>query len=631
MQKTKKLLTIGITAIVFLWTLAMMPAASSAATINVPSPAYLTIQAAIDAAVLDDTVLVASGDYYESITMKSGVTIQGSGADMTTIQGDGSCVSIDDTHTYTVRGTSNSTISGFTITGSDYGIYNFGTSPTITNNIITGNDYGIYNRLSSPTITNNTITHNDYGIYNSYYSWWTPITNNIITSNGVGIWNDDDFFTLSSIISYNNDVWDNTPNYSGCSFGIGDISFNPLFVVDPAAGKYHLQADSPCIDAGSNAAPGLPATDSDGNPRIVDGDGDGTATVDMGAFEYQVSASNQPPVADGGPDQTVEATGPNGASVILDGSGSWDPDEDTLTYVWEWGEDGYAEGVNPTVTLPLGSTIITLTVSDGDLTNEDTVTITVEDTTPPIIEITYPSDGDKISMNEEIDVEYSVSDICDPDLTVTVTPEDPISPPLPIGELIINVTATDASGNEGSDSVIVEVLGPAGIKEEAVSELEAIDPSSRRVDRVINKVIGLIDKSLGDRYWVDDLHLDAKRGGKVFMYESLAVGKMKHHIKHWEKRGPTEEQEQAIGVFEAVIPKLVKADKLLAETAIDEATDAEDPWNPRKLRAYDRFLAKADKAFQKALGYMDKERPGRAIISFKQAWKFAQLAIKLAQ
>ncbi len=115
------------------------------------------------------------------------------------------------------------------------------------------------------------------------------------------------------------------------------------------------------------------------------------------------------------------------------------------------------------------------------------------------------------------------------------------------------------------------------------------------------------------------------------MYESLAVGKMKHHIKRWEKRGPTEEQEQVIGVFEAVIIMLVTADKFLAETAMDEANDAEDPWNPRKLRAYNRFLAKADRAFDKALGYIDKERPKRAIRSFKQAWKNAQQAMKMAQ
>jgi hypothetical protein len=41
----------------------------------------------------------------------------------------------------------------------------------------------------------------------------------------------------------------------------------------------HLRIGSPAIDAGNDAAPELPATDHDGNPRITG------AHADMGAFE----------------------------------------------------------------------------------------------------------------------------------------------------------------------------------------------------------------------------------------------------------------------------------------------------------------------------------------------------------
>ena len=53
---------------------------------------------------------------------------------------------------------------------------------------------------------------------------------------------------------------------------------DPLFM-DPANGDFHLSAASPCIDAGDNAAPNLPATDYEGDARIM-----GTA-VDIGADE----------------------------------------------------------------------------------------------------------------------------------------------------------------------------------------------------------------------------------------------------------------------------------------------------------------------------------------------------------
>jgi len=56
---------------------------------------------------------------------------------------------------------------------------------------------------------------------------------------------------------------------------------------DPANWDFHLRPDSPCIDAGTNEAPSLPATDFEGDSRIIDGDDDGTATADMGVDERQ--------------------------------------------------------------------------------------------------------------------------------------------------------------------------------------------------------------------------------------------------------------------------------------------------------------------------------------------------------
>ena len=56
---------------------------------------------------------------------------------------------------------------------------------------------------------------------------------------------------------------------------------------DAAHGDYRLTAASPCIDAGTAQNWGAGATDVSGaTARVIDGDVDGTAAVDIGAFEY---------------------------------------------------------------------------------------------------------------------------------------------------------------------------------------------------------------------------------------------------------------------------------------------------------------------------------------------------------
>jgi len=70
-------------------------------------------------------------------------------------------------------------------------------------------------------------------------------------------------------------------SWSGSLGGTGNIGVNPLFV----SGDYHLQADSPCINAGD---PGY-ATDAndvdiDGDRRVIWG------RVDIGADEYNPAA-----------------------------------------------------------------------------------------------------------------------------------------------------------------------------------------------------------------------------------------------------------------------------------------------------------------------------------------------------
>jgi len=170
---------------------------------------------------------------------------------------------------------------------------------TTTNCMIIGNDAffeggGIYSDNASGTITNCTISGNTVGEYGGgvYCTGSSFVFSNSI------LWADTSGYFLgrelgivggSTVTMSHSDVQGGEgASYvepdSTLDWGAGNISLNPLFA---GAGDYHLTAFSPCIDTGDNSAPGLPPTDLDGNPRVVDGDNDSVAVVDMGAYEFQ--------------------------------------------------------------------------------------------------------------------------------------------------------------------------------------------------------------------------------------------------------------------------------------------------------------------------------------------------------
>ena len=128
---------------------------------------YKTIPHAIGKAVFGATVHVGSGEFWGSldgdVNMKDGVSLIGAGSSQTTLWGWGSTISATDV-------SSETTISGFTITGGDTeyggGIHLHSSSPAITGCFITDNwagEYGggVYAEDSSPRISDCTITFNE--------------------------------------------------------------------------------------------------------------------------------------------------------------------------------------------------------------------------------------------------------------------------------------------------------------------------------------------------------------------------------------------------------------------------------------------------------------------------------------
>jgi len=106
---------------------------------------------------------------------------------------------------------------------------------------------------------------------------------------------------------------------------------------------------------------------------------------------------NNPPTADAGSNQTVEATSPAGAMVTLSGSGT-DPDGDALSFAWS-GPCGAATGASVVLPCPMGASTMTLTVTDSwGLSATASVTITVRDTPPPSPVLTARAAGKQVQL-----------------------------------------------------------------------------------------------------------------------------------------------------------------------------------------------------------------------------------------
>ena len=122
-------------------------------------------------------------------------------------------------------------------------------------------------------------------------------------------------------------------------------------------------------------------------------------------------SGNQPPVAIG---TSISQENRGCGRVKLDGTGSYDPNNDQIvSYTWT-GPFGSATGATPTVTMPLGISNVNLIVNDGAVDSEpDTVIIRIVDTIAPKVRV-------KLKKKKKgcFQIKFSAKDICDADPTV---------------------------------------------------------------------------------------------------------------------------------------------------------------------------------------------------------------------
>jgi len=196
------------------------------------------------------------------------------------------------------------------------GMFNIvGSDPILTNvafidNTVSGDGGGggMKTANSSPILTNVTFSGNHAVVGGGIDNWQSSLalTNVTFSDNTADRYGSAMYSQESTPIIMNTIIWGNTPSDSqmlndrgvstvtysiiaGGHPGTGNLNVNPrlgaLAEGDGSIPTYTLSPGSPAIDTGSPSV--CPESDQIGLSRPIDGDEDGSALCDIGAFEYR--------------------------------------------------------------------------------------------------------------------------------------------------------------------------------------------------------------------------------------------------------------------------------------------------------------------------------------------------------
>jgi len=176
-------------------------------------------------------------------------------------------------------------------------------------------------------------------------------------------------------------------------------------------------------------------------------------------FILDLASENHPPVANAGVDQTVDCQ----SQVTLDGSHSSDPDGDTLSFEWSLHGNILGTSATLTVSLPIGTNVVTLKVNDPcGATAQTNVVVTVADTSAPAgscpSNATASSDANCQAQVPDFVSQVVASDNCTPSGSLTIT-QNPVAGTLVgLGPHPVSLSMSDSSGNSTTCTVLFTVV-----------------------------------------------------------------------------------------------------------------------------------------------------------------------------
>ena len=183
---------------------------------------------------------------------------------------------------------------------------------------------------------------------------------------------------------------------------------------------------------------------------------------------------------------------------------------------------------------------------------------------------------------------------------------------LPPGTNTVGVAVSDGKATAVCSSIVVvsnavpPLVGNGkkkGVLREMIDLLATVKDKHDRDE--LDEAIEELEDSLAPELWLDETHLQPRRGEKVFHEEKESVHELMELIKDKKSRIPD-------AVLQSYIDRMVAVDRLLAEVAIGEAT---------KSGRNSKKLVEARKEFGKGDMELAEGEPEEAIEHYGHAWK----------